>query len=221
MIPRLLIDTAPLPGGGELKLFRRGEEYSIMLGGNELMNSRVSGSEQALAELALARIGGRKAPSVLIGGLGMGFTLRAALDRLPPDAQVTVAELVPAVVEWAREPMAEVFGGSLDDPRVEVVQADVASLIDQANNAHDAILLDVDNGPDGLTVETNDRLYDKAGLAAARTALRPDGVLAVWSAAPDAAFAARLRRAGFRVEEEIVRARGRKGARHVIWLGRR
>ncbi len=131
MIPRLLIDTAPLPGGGELKLFRRGEEYSIMLGGNELMNSRVSGSEQALAELALARIGGRKAPSVLIGGLGMGFTLRAALDRLPPEAQVTVAELVPAVVEWAREPMAEVFGGSLDDPRVEVVQADVASLIDR------------------------------------------------------------------------------------------
>ena len=221
MIPRLLIDTAPLPGGGELKLFRRGEEYSIMLGANELMNSRLSGSEEALATLALARIGGQARPAILIGGLGMGFTLRAALERLPSGASVTVVELVPAVIAWAKGPMAALFAGGLDDPRVTLAEADVADTIAASRSTFDAILLDVDNGPDGLTVESNDRLYSPAGLAAARGALRPGGVLAVWSAAPDPGFTQRLRRAGFSVAEEAVRARGRKGPRHVIWVATR
>jgi spermidine synthase len=222
MIPRVLIDTAQVPGGGELRLMRRGEELSIMLGANELMNSRLSGSEEALAGLAWERISRRRPTAMLIGGLGMGFTLRAALRLLPSDAQVTVAELVPAIVRWARGPMAELFGGSLDDPRVSVAMADVADLIDSAGAAFDAILLDVDNGPDGLTREENDRLYALPGLRRARAALRPGGVLAVWSSAPDAAFTRRLGAAGFAVEEVPVRARGgRKGARHLIWLAQK
>lgn len=219
MIPWEHLDTAAIPGGGELRLKRRGAEYSIMLGTNELMNSRLSGSEEALATLALARLG-EGAPAVLIGGLGMGFTLRAALGALPPGARVTVAELVPAVVAWARGPMAGIFAGSLDDPRVGVREGDVGEAIAAARGAYDAILLDVDNGPEGLTMAGNDALYGPGGLGAALRALRPGGVLAVWSAAPDRAFETRLRRAGFAVETHTVRAhRGRGGARHVIWLG--
>jgi spermidine synthase len=221
MIPRLLIDTAEIPGGGELRLFRRGDEYSIMLGNNELMNSRLSGSEEALAALAAERLGGRPRPRMLIGGLGMGFTLRAALAELDGDAEVTVAELVPAVVAWARGPMAHIFDGSLDDPRVTLLEADVAAPIAVARSAWDAILLDVDNGPDGLTSQANDRLYSAAGLAAARAALRPGGVLAIWSSAPDPKFTQRLRKAGFEADEVPVRARGTKGARHVIWIASR
>ncbi|WP_029004402.1 spermidine synthase [Azorhizobium doebereinerae] len=218
MIPWTLIDTAPLPGGGDLRLKRRGAEFSIMLGATELMNSRLSGSEEALARLACARLAERPAPRLLIGGLGMGFTLRAALAVAPPAAEILVAELVPAVVDWARGPMAEVFGGCLDDPRVAVHTGDVAALIGGARARFDAILLDVDNGPDGLTVPENDRLYDARGLGAARAALTPGGVLAVWSSAPDPRFTQRLRRAGFRVEEVPVRATGRnRGARHMIW----
>ncbi len=220
MVPWELIDTAPIPGGGELRLKRRGAEFSIMLGANELMNSRLSGSEEALATLAVARLGDRRAPAVLIGGLGMGFTLRAALAVLPAEARVRVAELVPAVAAWARGPMAELFAGSLDDPRVTLHEGDVAAVIEAARAGFDAILLDVDNGPDGLTAEANDALYGPAGLAAARRALRPGGVLAVWSAHPDRAFEARLRRAGFAVTPQTVRAhRGRSGAKHVIWIG--
>ena len=219
MIPRKLLGRAEVPGGGELRLMRRGAEYSIMLGSTELMNSRQSGSEEALAALACARVPGDA--HVLIGGLGMGFTLRAALDALAEDARLIVAELVPAVVEWARGPMAEIFGGSLADPRVTVVEEDVAASIDCADGAYDAILLDVDNGPDGLTRAENDRLYSAAGLARARAALRPGGVLAVWSSAPDQAFSRRLRKAGFEVEEAAVRARGSRGGRHVIWLAAR
>ncbi len=222
MIPRILLDTAGLPGGGALKLFRRGAEFSIMLGGNELMNSRRSGSEEALATLALARMPGGAGRSVLIGGLGMGFTLRAALGALGGDARVIVAELVPAVVAWARGPMAALFAGCLDDPRATVLEGDVGASIRAARGAHDAILLDVDNGPDGLVHADNDALYGPAGLAAARAALRPGGVLAVWSAAPDPRFAARLARAGFAVEEVRARAHGgRGGAHHLIWLARR
>lgn len=223
MIPWTLIDSAKLPAGaGELRLKQRGSEFSIMLGANELMNSRLSGSEEALATLVCERLGARPAQRVLIGGLGMGFTLRAALAAWAADAQIVVAELVPSVVAWARGPMAPVFGACLDDPRATIIVEDVAGIIEAARAEYDAILLDVDNGPEGLTVEANDRLYDEAGLGRAWVALRPGGILAVWSQGPDRSFTQRLRRAGFAVEEVSVRAnRGRSGARHVIWLARR
>ncbi|MDB5468010.1 MAG: SAM-dependent methyltransferase protein [Phenylobacterium sp.] len=219
MIPWVHLDSAKIPGGGELRLMRRGAEFSIMSGSIELMNSRLSGSEKALATLAGDRIRGRARPQVLIGGLGMGFTLRAALADLQADAGVVVAELVPAVVAWARGEMAHIFDGSLEDPRVTVREGDVAEAIGAGRSAYDAILLDVDNGPGGLNRDANDSLYSAGGLSAARRALRPGGVLAVWSAGPDASFAQRLRKAGFSVEEVAVRATGgRRGARHVIWL---
>jgi spermidine synthase len=219
MIPRVPIDSAPVPGGGELRLIQRGSEYSIMLGANELMNSRLSGSEEALATLALERIAAHPRPVLLIGGLGMGFTLRAALAAAPRDARIVVSELVPAIVRWARGPLAHLYGQSLDDQRVTIEERDVAELIAATRSGYDAILLDVDNGPDGLSREANDRLYDAAGLARARAALRPGGVLAVWSSASDAGFTRRLAKAGFSVEEVTVRANaGRGGARHVIWL---
>jgi spermidine synthase len=219
MIPWMQLDSAKIPGGREeLRLKRRGSEFSIMLGANELMNSRLSGSEEALARLSCAKIGGRRQPKMLIGGLGMGFTLRAALAGLPADANVVVAELVPSVIAWARGPMAELFAGCLDDARVEVREADVADLIVSAKGVYDAILLDVDNGPDGLSRSANDRLYDKEGLSAARAALTSGGVLAVWSSHPDRSFTARLKQSGFEVEEVNARARGKRGARHVIWL---
>jgi spermidine synthase len=222
MTPRELIDVAQVPGGEELRLFRRGRDFMIVLGRNELMSSRMSGSEEALAVMTCERLGGRKAPHLLIGGYGMGFTLRAALAALGRDARVTVAELVPEILRWARGPMAELAAGCLDDKRVTLVEDDVAALIEQGEGAYDAILLDVDNGPDGLSREGNDRLYSAGGLAAAKAALRPGGILAIWSAAPDAAFARRLAKAGFAVEEVGVRARSNgKGPRHVIWFATR
>ncbi len=222
MTPRELLGVAPVPGGGELRLFRRGGDFIVALGRNELMSSRMSGSEEALATMTLDRLGGRTVPRLLIGGYGMGFTLRAALRALPADGLADVAELVPGIVEWARGPMAALTAGCLDDPRVRLVVGDVAAVIEGAPATYDAILLDVDNGPDGLTREGNDRLYRPAGLAAAKAALRPGGVLAVWSAAPDKAFARRLGAAGFAVEEVGVRARvNGKGPRHVIWFARK
>lgn len=221
MIPWSLLDTAAVPGGGELRLMRRGAEFSIRLDGNELMNSRLSGSEQALARLACERIKSRTAPTVLIGGLGMGFTLRAAQAELGAQARIVVAELVPEVVAWARGPMAEVFGGSLSDPRVSIRETDVSGLIRSGGSAFDAILLDVDNGPEGLTRKTNDALYDAKGLSAAHAALKPGGVLAVWSSGPDADFVRRLRKAGFGVDEIGARANKTRGARYVIWLATR
>jgi len=220
MIRWICLDTAIVPDdGGELRLMQRGEEYSIMSGSIELMNSRVSGSEEALATLVSARLGDSPAPHVLIGGFGMGFTLRAALASLGPKARLTVAELVPAVVAWARGPMARLTADCLDDPRVRIVEGDVARLIGAAEGAYDAILLDVDNGPEGLSRPANDRIYDAAGLDAARRALRPGGILAVWSSSPSAAFNRRLRQAGFQVEEHRIRAtRAGGGARHMIWL---
>ncbi|MHA6642578.1 polyamine aminopropyltransferase [Mesorhizobium sp. A623] len=221
MIPWVQLDAAPLPEGGELRLKQRGSEFSIMLGTNELMNSRLSGSEEALASLTCERIRGRTAPKILIGGLGMGFTLRAALAALGSDAGITVAELVPAVVAWARGPMTAVFGTCLDDPRVSIRETDVGLLIRAEPAAWDVILLDVDNGPEGLTREANDALYDPRGLSQAHTALKAGGVLAVWSSAPNAGFTRRLTRTGFAVEEVGIRANGKRGARHTIWLATR
>lgn len=219
LIPRTLLATAAVPGGDELRLFQRGKDFMILLDRNELMSSRMSGSEEALAEMTCARLGRRPRAHLLIGGYGMGFTLRAALAALPADARLTVAELVPEIIAWARGPMAELAAGCLDDPRVDLFEGDVADCIAAARGAYDAILLDVDNGPDGLTRNGNDRLYAPRGLAAARTALRPGGILAIWSAAPDNAFARRLGQAGFAVEEVAVRARANgKGPRHVIWF---
>jgi spermidine synthase len=218
-----LLDTAPIPGGdGELRLMQRGTEFSIRLGQNELMNSRLSGSEEALATITCERLRSRKAPRILIGGLGMGFTLRAALAVLPANAGVVVVELVPAVVKWARGPMAAVFGDSLTDARVTIREADVGHVMKSARPGFDAILLDVDNGPEGLTRDSNDVLYDLQGLGAARTALRPGGVLAVWAARPDLKFSQRLRKAGFDVDEVAVRAnKSRAGAKHTIWIATR
>jgi spermidine synthase len=220
MIPWVNIDAARIPGTDEeLRLMRRGAEFSIKLGTNELMNSRLSGSEAALATLAAKKLEANKKPQLLIGGLGMGFTLRAALAVLGADARIVVAELVPAVVAWARGPMAEIFGGSLSDPRVSIRETDVTEVIRSHKSKFDAILLDVDNGPEGLTRKANDALYDSAGLNAAHAALRRGGVLAVWSSGPNAAFSKRLRAAGFDVNEVAIRATGKGGgARHVIWI---
>lgn len=220
MLPWIQLATATAPGGDTLRLLRRGDEFSIRLeGGNELMNSRLGGSEEALATLALDRLGGRPAPRVLIGGLGMGFTLRAAQAVAPPEARLIVSEIVPDLVEWAGKHMAAVFGDCLSDPRVEVRTGDVGAEIYEAAGEFDAILLDVDNGPDGLTRADNDALYGEEGLQSARRALVPDGVLAVWSAAPDPAFSKRLSRWGFEVSVQTVRAgRTKRGARHTIWI---
>ncbi|THV21441.1 hypothetical protein [Peteryoungia ipomoeae] len=221
MLPWIQLDTAKIPGGGELRLKSRGTEFSIMLGSNELMNSRLSGSEEALATLAMERLADRKRPHVLIGGLGMGFTLRAALAVLPQDARITVAELVPAVVEWAKGPMAEIYAGSLDDARVTVHVGDVGALIKSSKNVFDAILLDVDNGPDGLTREENDSLYSHDGIRKSRTALTRGGVLGVWSQGPDPRFTRRLKDCGYEVEEIPVRAgRTGRGKKHMIWMAK-
>ena len=223
MIPWLQIDTTPVPGAEvELRLMRRGDEFSMMLGQNELMNSRLSGSEAALATLACKRIELVRRPHLLIGGLGMGFTLRAALAVLGSDARIVVAELVPAVIAWARGPMAGIFGDSLSDPRASIREADVVDVVRSHRSAFDAILLDVDNGPEALIRKANDALYDLKGLKAIHRALRPRGVLAIWSSGPNAAFSKRLRDAGFDVNEVAIRATAkRSGARHVIWFAAR
>lgn len=219
MIPRELIGTAPVPQGEELRLFRRGGDFMIVLDRNELMSSRMSGSEEALATMTCARLAGRTSPHLLIGGYGMGFTLRAALGEIGPDGRVTVAELVPEIIDWARGPMRDLTAGCLEDQRVDLHVGDVAALIDSARSAYDAILLDVDNGPDGLTRHANNQLYSARGLKAARAALKPGGILAIWSAGHDKAFAGRLRENGYMVEEVAVRARSNgKGAKHVIWF---
>ena len=216
---RELLASAHVPGGEELRLFRRDRDYMIVLDRNELMNSRMSGSEEQLATLTCGRLNNRTNPRLLIGGYGMGFTLRAALNVVPAQASVVVAELVPEIIAWARGPMAELTAGCLDDPRVTVVEGDVATVIATAPGSFDAILLDVDNGPDGLTRAGNDGLYSASGLAAAKAALMRGGLLAVWSAGDDPAFTRRLGASGFAANPTRVRARSNgKGAQHTIWL---
>ena len=225
MIQRQLLGTAQVPGGEELKLFAHGRDFMIVLGHNELMSTRMRGSEEALATMTLDRLKGLADPHLLVGGYGMGFTLRAALARMGPKGRVTVAELVPEIIAWARGPLAELAAGCLDDPRVRLEMGDVADAMLLAAEPFDAILLDVDNGPDGLVRADNNRIYSKSGLHNARRALAPGGVLAVWSAFPDPRFRRRMEEVGFKVEEVEVRARydaqGKgKGPRHVIWFGR-
>jgi spermidine synthase len=226
MLERKTIASASIPGGEEsLTLVGHGRDFIIMLGRGELMGTRMQFSEEQLAILTLAELAA-PAPRVLIGGYGMGFTYRAALERLPEGGVVRVAEIVPEILEWARGPLAHLTGDSLDDPRGDIRICDVGALIDDANDGtcdkYDAILLDVDNGPDGIVRDANNRLYSRTGLGRARDALRPGGILAVWSAAPDHAFTRRLKEAGFATEAREVRARpGNKGPRHTIWFAKK
>jgi len=220
VIPWEEIDRGEVPGHeGEVTLLKRGTEFSIRTSGTELMNSRFHGSEDALAELTCSRIKRKSGLRILIGGLGMGYTLAAALEQSEPDTLITVSELIPAVVRWNREQLGQLAGMPLDDPRVSVEEEDVAETIRKRKSAWDAILLDVDNGPDGLTRKANDRLYDRSGLKTSFSALRPGGILAVWSSGADEAFTRRLKQCGFKTETVTVRARKfGKGGRHTIWL---
>jgi spermidine synthase len=220
MIPWKLLDRAQVPGdGGELTLYVRDQEYSIRVAQVELMNSRVYAREDALSKLGCERIRGRKKARVLIGGLGMGFALATALDNVGPDASVEVAELVPGVLEWNREIVGHLAGHPLRDRRVITREMDVARVIRESPAGFDAVLLDVDNGPDGLTRRSNGWLYSDAGIASCRAALRPSGVLGVWSAGPDRAFVRRLHRANLSVDEVEVGSRSKhRGARHTLWF---
>ncbi|WP_300974186.1 spermidine synthase [Sphingomonas sp. LHG3406-1] len=217
MIPRTHLATARIPGGPEMHLYSRGADHMILVEREELMSTRMSGSEEALALMTAERLGNRPKQRWLIGGYGMGFTLRAALKVLPPDAEVTVAELVPEIIDWAKGPMADLTGNCLNHKRVKIVVGDVADRI--AEGGWDAILLDVDNGPDALVRAANDGLYGPVGLARAKAALRRAGLLAIWSAGADPRFTKALHAAGFQVDEQVVRARQNgKGPRHVIWF---
>ena len=222
MVPWRLIERVAVPGGGTLGLHARGDEFSIRIDGQELMNSRVYSPRDALSELGCMRIRDRPKPRVLIGGLGMGYALATALATLRSDAEVVVAELVPAVVAWNRSLLGDLAGHPLRDRRVTVRETDVACALKEQRAAYDAILLDVDNGPEGMTRQSNDWLYGHAGLRCARSALRKAGVLGIWSAGPSREFARRFRAAGFTIDEIGVTARGGgRGARHTIWLGAR
>ena len=225
MLKRELIDTAQIPDGEELQLISHGRDFMITLGGNELMSTRMQFSEEQLAEQTMSRLT-NDVPRMLIGGYGMGFTLRAALSSMGEGGEAIVAEISDKIVEWAEGPMAELTGSCLKDPRLDLKICDVAALIDDANDGtcekYDAILLDVDNGPDGIVRDQNNRIYSRTGLAKARDALKPGGLLAVWSAAPDHAFRRRLKDVRFQVEEIKVRSRpNNKGAHHTIWFGRK
>jgi len=217
VIPWKEIGRAPLPDGA-LVLSQRGEEFVLRLRGAELMNSRMHQSEELLATLGCADLG--PGAHVLIGGLGMGFTLRAALGVVPADAKVTVAELVPEVVAWNRGPLAHLADRPLDDPRVTVQVADVSALMRGPQAAWDVILLDVDNGPDAFTTPSNSSLYGVRGLDRARLALRPGGVLGVWSVEDNPNFTGKLHRAGFTTDKHRVPPRPSSGARHVVWIAR-
>jgi spermidine synthase len=220
VIPWKLLASAEIPGDPhQLTLHQRGDEFSIRADRRELMNSRRSASEEALAKLACDRLKQRPRPRILVGGLGMGYTLRAALDALPAQAEIVVAELVPAVVEWNRSLLGHLADQPLNDARVRVKVEDVARLLRAAKAGYDAILLDVDNGPDAFTRDENAWLYGASGLRTIQSALRPQGILGVWSSYRDHGFEARLARGGFQVEEIPWKARGSRGAVHTIWLG--
>ncbi|HEY0977079.1 MAG TPA: MnmC family methyltransferase [Flavobacteriales bacterium] len=219
-----LLDTAVIPNnGGELRFHQRGDDFAIeVVGiGGDLMNSAIHGSEEILAEAALMKLADRRKVRVLIGGLGMGFTLSAALKHVGAKAEVVVAELVPEVVKWNRGPLGAKAGDPMLDPRATVRVIDVLDAIRELQENYDAILLDTDNGPEGLTQSANSRIYDMAGLAAIHRALRPNGILAVWSTDPDAPFTKRLGRSGFTVDEQKVFAHGSKGTRHHLWFARK
>ncbi len=220
MIPQILLDKAETPDGGkELRLYQHDKDFSISVGNVQLMSSRTHESEEMLAKLALERIEEQEHARVLIGGLGMGFTLRAALDGLPATARVEVAELMPAVVKWNRGLLAALAGHPLDDNRVVVREVNAAKMIKEGKGRYDAILLDVDNGPAGLSRTGNHWFYGLSGLHASLAALRPKGVLALWSAGPDVEFTRRMEKVGFHVDAIRVRARaGGKGAHHLIWV---
>lgn len=223
MLKRELLRRAQVPDGEELELYSHGDDFMIVCNRNELMNTRMQFSEEQLSDLTMDRLDTEE-PHLLIGGYGMGFTLRAALARMGPKGIATVVELVPEIIDWAKGPMKEFEAGCLDDPRVHLVMGDVAGPIENAarrGGVYDAILLDVDNGPDGFAREENNRLYGIRMLDMARHALRPGGVLSIWSAAPDPQFTRRLQKAGFDVEQREVRARpNNKGGRHTIWFAR-
>ena len=204
-----------------MSLHRRGDEYSIKTGYSELMNSRMHGSEDALAELGCKHLDKKPHVRVLIGGLGMGFTLAETLKHVADDAEVIVAELVPAVIQWNKTYLSALAGHPLKDKRVRVHQGDVGNLIRAEKGGFDAILLDVDNGPEGLTRKENDALYSLAGLKLGLAGLRDGGVYGVWSTFPDARFSKRMQQAGFKVEEIRARAHGKRGSKHMIWLGER
>jgi spermidine synthase len=220
MKPQHTLGRSSTADGGEIVLYERDGAYFIRVNGLELMTSRAHGSEEDLARLALAKLQTKK-PKVLVGGLGMGFTLRAVLDAVPKTAKVMVAEILPAVIEWNRNELAHLAHSPLDDPRVVVVERDVAEIIATGPSAFDAILLDVDNGPAALTVSENERLYGPSGLATIHRCLKPGGVLGVWSADPDRVFEKRLAKTGFKVFTETVSARrGAKGPKHTIFIGK-
>jgi spermidine synthase len=221
MKPWLELDRASAPGGGVLTLCQRDREYTIRVDGRELMGSRAHDSEEQLAVAGCAGLAGVPRARVLVGGLGLGYTLRTALDGLAPDARVDVAEFVPAVVRWNRGPLAHLAGSPLQDPRSHVLEDDVTTIMVASKGLYHAILMDVDNGPSSLTVAANARLYDGPGLARAARALCPGGTFAVWSAGLDAGFTARLKRAGFQTRIEQAPAHGSGGRRHVLWLARR
>jgi spermidine synthase len=215
------LGDAPIPGNSQsLSLYRGKDDFFIKIssGGGELMSTRKHGSEDALGALPCRRLKNKDSARVLIGGLGMGFTLAAVLKEVGPNAEATVAELIPEVVEWNRGPLGEFSGFPLEDPRTQVYVGDVAKLLRSKRGHFDVIALDVDNGPEGLTKSSNDWLYSTPGIIAAQEALKTDGILAYWSAGPDQAFQDRLRRSGFFVEDVTVFAHGKKGARHTIWL---
>ena len=226
MNPWQLLGRAQTPGGGaDLVLYQRDSEFSLKADNRELMNSRVHGSEEAMARLGCQELAKHPGARVLIGGLGMGYSVRTALDILGEDARVVVAELAPAVVEWNRGVLADLAGRPLEDRRAELHEADVVQLIRAARGDYDAIMLDVDNGAEAMVRKGNNWLYSLPGLSATYAALRRGGVLATWSAGPQPAFVRRVRRAGFEVEEFKVRARGgsnrRGGAHHVVWIATR